>query len=135
MADALDTGLMDIGSHTHSHALLDRMPAHEIEEELDRSIELIGERLGVIPRHFAYPKALPPSRSADLAVRERFQSAALAGTRSNAFGKTDIYRLSRSPIQRSDGMYWFRKKADGGMWVEDRLRVVLNRARYAGATR
>ena len=41
------TGLVDVGSHTHTHALLDRLPADEIDDELDRSIELIGEHLGV----------------------------------------------------------------------------------------
>jgi hypothetical protein len=66
-------------------------------------------------------------------VRARFRSAALAGTRPNRYGATDPYRLSRSPIQLSDGMRWFEAKLDGGMALEDRLRQVINRGRYAGA--
>ena len=32
-------------------------------------------------------------------------------------------------------MTWFRRKAEGGMRLEDELREVVNRRRYAGATR
>lgn len=134
LADACATGLVDVGSHTHRHRLLDRLAAVEVADELDRSIDLIGEHLGRRPVDFAYPKAVPGSPAADWAVRERFRSAAVAGTRPNPFGSTDPYRLARSPVQRSDGMRWFRRKADGGMALEDGLRRRLNRRRYAAAT-
>ena len=32
-------------------------------------------------------------------------------------------------------MRWFRRKAAGGMGLEDRLRDLVNRRRYADATR
>jgi peptidoglycan/xylan/chitin deacetylase (PgdA/CDA1 family) len=134
LADACATGLVDVGSHTHGHTLLDRLPQAEVAGELDRSIELIGGHLGQPPRDFAYPKAVPGSATADREVRRRFRSAALAGTRPNPFGGTDPYRLARSPIQRSDGMRWFERKVGGGMAMEDALRRALNRWRYAGAT-
>ena len=134
LRDAASTGLVTFGSHTHRHALLDRLPAAEVAGELDRSRDLIGERLGVAVAHFAYPKAVPGSRAADAAVRARFRSAALAGTRPNRYGRTDPHRLARSPIQRADAMTWFRRKVDGGMGLEDRLRTLANRRRYAGAT-
>lgn len=132
--DAVATGLVAIGSHTHSHALLDRCPAPVAADELDRSIALIGEHVGVAPAHFAYPKALAGSTSVSAEVACRFQTAAIAGTRPNRYGATDPYRLARSPIQTSDGMRWFRRKIDGGMSVEDDIRRAANRVRYAGAT-
>ena len=134
LADACSTGLVDVGSHTHRHRLLDRISAPEIADELDRSIDLIGEHLGRPPVDFAYPKAVRGSAAADRAVRERFRSAALAGTRPNPFGATNPYALARSPVQRSDGFRWFERKVDGGMALEDRLRHRLNRHRYADAT-
>jgi peptidoglycan/xylan/chitin deacetylase (PgdA/CDA1 family) len=134
LRDASSTGLVEVGSHTHQHALLDRLEGREIDEELDRSIGLIGERLGAAAAHFAYPKALPGSSTADQAVRARFRSAALAGTRANGFGTTDPYRLARSPIQVSDGMRWFARKTRGGLALEDSLRRLLNRRRYGAAT-
>jgi peptidoglycan/xylan/chitin deacetylase (PgdA/CDA1 family) len=132
LRDALATGLVTVGSHTHTHALLDRIPPAEVERELDRSIELIGDRLGVTAEHFAYPKAVLGSPPARAAVRARFRSAAIAGTRPNPYGRTDPQRLHRSPIQVADGMRWFRRKAAGGMALEGRLRDVLDRRRYAG---
>ena len=117
LADAVSTGLVTVGSHTNTHALMDRLPAAAVDGELDRSISLIGERLGVEARHFAYPKALAPTPAADRAVRARFASAALAGTRANPYGGTDPYRLARSPVQVDDGMAFFdRKVSEGCVW-------------------
>jgi peptidoglycan/xylan/chitin deacetylase (PgdA/CDA1 family) len=132
LRDALSTSLVTIGSHTHTHALLDRVPAADVELELDRSRGLIGEHLGVSADHFAYPKAIAGSPAADAAVRRRFRSAAIGGTRANPYGHTDLHRLARSPIQVADGMRWFRRKAAGGMALEDGVRRVLDRRRYAG---
>jgi peptidoglycan/xylan/chitin deacetylase (PgdA/CDA1 family) len=135
LADALTTGLVTIGSHTHTHALLDRMPAAEVATELDRSIKLIEDRLGITPEHFAYPKAVLGSPAAEEAVRQRFRSACIAGTRPNRYGCTDPYRLNRSPIQVADGMRWFRRKLAGGLRFEDDVRRLANRRRYARAFR
>jgi peptidoglycan/xylan/chitin deacetylase (PgdA/CDA1 family) len=134
LAECVSSGLVTIGSHTHTHALLDRLPPPAVADELDRSVELIGERLDVVARHFAYPKALPGSAAADQAVRSRFDTAAVAGTRPNPYGRTDLYALQRSPIQTTDGMRWFEHKARGGLWAEDAVRRVVNRRRYVGAT-
>jgi peptidoglycan/xylan/chitin deacetylase (PgdA/CDA1 family) len=134
LAEAVSTGLVTVGSHTHTHALLDRLPEGAIHPELDRSIALIGERLGVASRHFAYPKALAGSPAADRAVRRRFASAALAGTRANPYARTDPYRLARSPVQVDDGLAFFARKVVGGMRMEDDLRRLVNRRRLADAT-
>ena len=133
LADACATGLVDVGSHTHRHRLLDRLAPGEVAEELDRSVGLIAERLGRAVTDFAYPKAVLGSPDAERAVQDRFRSAALAGTRPNAFGHTDVYRLARSPIQRLDATRFFRRKVAGGMALEDAMRRMANRIRYAGA--
>jgi peptidoglycan/xylan/chitin deacetylase (PgdA/CDA1 family) len=134
LREAVSTGLVTVGSHTHSHTLLDRLPEAEVDDELDRSIDRIATELAVAPRHFAYPKALPPSAWADRAVRDRFVSAALGGTRANRYGSTDPYRLWRSPIQVSDATRFFECKVAGGMAAEEWFRGLANRRRYADAT-
>ena len=134
LRDAHATGLVTVGSHTHTHALLDRLPPAEVDAELDRADDLIGEHIGVRPDHFAYPKAVAGSSPAEAAVRRRYRSAALAGTRPNRYGRTDPHRLARSPIQTSDGMTFFAAKIAGGMHLEDSLRTAANRWRYRGAT-
>jgi peptidoglycan/xylan/chitin deacetylase (PgdA/CDA1 family) len=135
LRDAASTGLVTIGSHTHGHALLDRAEPAEIGAELDRSIELISEHIGTPPAHFAYPKALPGSAAAEAEVRRRFVTAALGRSRVNEPGKTDLHRLWRTPIQRSDGHDFFVAKAAGGLRLEGELRDLVARVKYRGATR
>jgi peptidoglycan/xylan/chitin deacetylase (PgdA/CDA1 family) len=136
LRDALDTGVLTVGSHTHSHALLDRLTPAVAAAELDRSIDLLGARLGVDAHHFAYPKALwPGSAFVEREVRARFRSAAVAGGGLNRWGATDPWRLARSPIQVSDGTAWFERKLHGGLWLEGALRERLAHRRYEKATR
>jgi peptidoglycan/xylan/chitin deacetylase (PgdA/CDA1 family) len=132
--EATATGLVTIGSHTHTHALLDRLDPRSAADELDRSVDLVAERVGAAARHFAYPKAVAPSPAVEALVRDRFRSAALGGSRPNPYGRTDPHRLARSAVQRSDGMRYFEHKAAGGMAFEDGVRRALNRVRYARAT-
>ncbi len=135
LRDAVSTGLVTIGSHTHTHALLDRADPAVIADELDRSIELIGEHIGTPPAHFAYPKALPGSDAAEAEVRRRFTTAALARSRVNEPGKSDLHRLWRTPIQRSDGHEFFVAKANGGMRLEGELRALVAKVKYRRASR
>ena len=135
LRDSLTDGNVTIGSHTHAHWLLDRLDSDAIAGDLNQSIELIGEHLGVQARHFAYPKALPGSPSAEIAVRQRFVTASLAASRVNRPGRTDLHRLWRTPIQRSDGFDTFTMKADGGLRLEGELRSLTARARYWGDDR
>jgi peptidoglycan/xylan/chitin deacetylase (PgdA/CDA1 family) len=112
LRDAVATGLVDVGSHTDTHVLLDRVDDATVAGELDRSCELIEERLGVPTRHFAYPKALSPSPGADRLVRARFAS-----------------------IVVGDGLDWFERKARGGLRLEGAVRERLDQRRYVKATR
>jgi peptidoglycan/xylan/chitin deacetylase (PgdA/CDA1 family) len=112
LGEAVGTGLVTIGSHTHSHADLRGLDGPTCEEELRRSKGLIEDRLGVACRHFAYPWAVG-SPVADRTVRRFFDSAALDAWRTNRRGRIDPYRLGRTPILRSDGVAFFRAKTRG----------------------
>ena len=131
--DMIASGLVTIGSHTHSHALLDRLPLDAAVHELDRSQGLIQDKLQVTAEDFAYPKAVPPTPEVETLVRQRFRSAALGGSRPNPYGRSDLHRLCRTAIQASDGMEFFRRKADGGLALEDTVRRAVNRLRYRNA--
>lgn len=128
--DAQSTGLITFGSHTDTHAMLDRLTPEAAAAELDRSVDLIGSHLGVEVSHFAYPRAVPAPALVEAEVRRRFTTASLARTRPNPIGATDLHRLWRSPVQVADGMRWFEAKVHGGMGLEDDLRVLVNRWRY-----
>jgi peptidoglycan/xylan/chitin deacetylase (PgdA/CDA1 family) len=128
LGEAVASGVVTIGSHTHSHLHADVVAPSAYAADIDRSVALIGEHLGVTPTHFAYPKALPPSPAVDEVVRNRFVSASLSGCRANPAG-TDPYRLARSPLQVGDGMSGFWRKVDGGMRLEDAVRSGIGRLR------
>ncbi len=127
--------LVTFGSHTHDHLLLDRLAPAAVCTDLDRSIELLTGELGSSPRHFAYPKAVAGSPAAEVEVRRRFASATLAGNRVNRPGRTDPFRLWRTPVQRSDGFEHFCRKAAGGHRLDGELRELVARVRYRSATR
>lgn len=132
--EMVSTGLVEAGSHTHTHALLDRIPRGQAAAELDRSIAAIEDHLGTTPHHFAYPKAVLGSPAAQAEVRRRFRTATIARTRPNPWQGADLHRLTRSPIQVSDGMQYFEQKVRGGMRFENDVRDLLNRWRYRGAS-
>lgn len=133
LRDAAATGYVTLGSHTHQHRLLDRLPPAELAADLDRSIDLLAATAGAPPVHFAYPKAVPPSAAAEIEVRRRFATAALAGGRVNRPGRTDLRRLGRTPVQASDSPHGFAAKAAGGLRLEGALRAAVASARYRGS--
>ncbi len=124
--EAVGTRLVTCGSHTHAHADLSRASEAEAQEEMQRSKELIEDRLGVACRHFAYPWAVG-SAGADRAARRVFDTAALHAWRTNRPGRTDLHRLGRVPILRSDGDLFFRAKVKGLLDGEALVYRVLRR--------
>ena len=111
LRDAVNTGFVSIGAHTHSHADLSRATEEEARREMERSKAMIEDRLGVACRHFAYPWGVA-SPGADRAARSIFDSAAL-GWGTNRSGRTDFHRLDRTPVLRNDTALFFRAKTKG----------------------
>lgn len=117
LAEAVASGLITIGSHTHDHADLSRATRPEAEDQMRRSKELVEDKLGVACTHFAYPWGVG-SPGADEAARSLFATAALDAWRTNRRGRIDPYRLGRVPVLRSDGQVFFRAKAGGRLDAE-----------------
>ena len=131
-------GLATIGSHTHTHRVLAGASAAEAADEVARSVGLIEDRLARPCRHFAYPKAIAPSPAAEVVVRRRFATAALAGNIPNVAGATDLHRLGRHALTVADDDASFARKAAGGMRLEGWLRarrVTLTVGPHAGRRR
>ena len=126
LAEAIATGLVTVGSHTHTHADLSRASEQAAEAELRRSKELIEDRLGMACRHFAYPWAVG-SPAADRVVRRLFDTAALDAWRTNRRHAIDPWRLGRTPVLRSDGLSFFRAKVQGRLDGEALLYRALGR--------
>lgn len=122
LRDACEFDGITIGSHGHAHRAFALLSPGEARADLDRATDLLGEHLGVTPRHFAYPHAVAPTPAVEVVVRTTFVSAALEGCGVNEVGRYDPYRLRRSAIQVSDGDRFFRRKVAGGLRLEAAVR-------------
>jgi peptidoglycan/xylan/chitin deacetylase (PgdA/CDA1 family) len=132
LRDAVETGLVTVGAHTHGHADLSRATEAEAELEMRRAQELIEDRLGVACRHFAYPWAVG-SPAADRVARRLFDSAALYAWRTNRRGRMDPHRLGRTPVLRSDGTAFFPARVRGLLDGEALAYRVLRRGPWRPA--
>ena len=126
LVEAVGTGLVTVGSHTHSHASLAGATERRAEEEMRRSKELIEDRLGVACRHFAYPWNVG-SEAADRAARRLFDTVAWDAWRTNRRGHIDRHRLGRTPVLRNDGRVFFRAKVRGRLDGERHVYRALRR--------
>lgn len=115
-----ESGLVTIGAHTHTHPDLRVLPPDQVAEEINVSNELIERKTGVRPRHFAYTKGYW-SQSAEPVVVAEYNTAVL-GAGPPVSSRTDLHRLSRVPIQRSDGQFFFQRKVRRGMRLEESVR-------------
>ncbi len=104
--------LVTIANHTHTHALPEQLSA----EELDRCSAVIEQRLGVVPRHFAYTWGRPVPAAFPL-LRERFRSAATGALGRNLPGVEPML-LDRVPVRASDPLPFFAAKLTGGLGPE-----------------
>lgn len=111
LEEAVASGFVTMGSHTHDHTDLSRVPPAVAEDEMRRSKDLIESKLAVPCRHFAYPWAVS-SEGAEEAARRLFATAAL-GWKTNRASRIDPHRLGRTPVLRSDGSFFFRMKVEG----------------------
>lgn len=125
LGEAVQTGLVTVGSHTNSHANLSRATEAEAEVEMLHSQQLVEEKLGVPCRHFAFPWSVA-SLAAQQVARRLFDSAALRW-RTNRRGRIDPHRLGRTPVLRSDGRFFFHAKVDGRLDGEALLYRAIRR--------
>jgi peptidoglycan/xylan/chitin deacetylase (PgdA/CDA1 family) len=134
LREALDTGLVTIGSHTHNHRVMDKADVAAAHEEARRSIEAIEDEVGVRPRHFAYPKGVAGAGPVPGVLAGYFDSLAGAEVGVNEWGRSDLRYLRRSPIVTGDSPTWFERKAAGGLALEGTTRAAMNRVRYRHAS-
>ena len=117
IVEMLESGLMTLGAHTHTHRDLSKLDATAIRAEVERSNELIARRAGVVARHFTYPWGYW-SQEADGVIREFYHTATL-GSGPEITSATDPFLVNRVPVQLGDGMMFFKAKMTRGMRLED----------------
>jgi hypothetical protein len=75
-----------------------------------------------------------PSPAAEIEVRVRFDSAAVAGNTANIAG-CDLHRLHRTAVHRSDSLDTFMHKVHGGGRLEGAARDAVGSLRARRARR
>ena len=121
--EMVDSGLVTMGAHTHSHPDLRGLRIADVEREIEQSNQLIENRTGLAPRHFAYPKGYWDPQ-AETVVRRIYQTAVL-GAGPPVTGDTDLHRVHRVPVQKADGQFFFARKVQRGMRLEERARALV----------
>lgn len=123
IGEMVSTGLLTVGAHTHSHLDLRQATTEQVDGEISVSNALIVDRLGIDPKHFAYPWGYW-SEAADSIVKDRYQSATLGGS-TRTTRPFDAHRINRYPVQLSDGFRFFRARLRGGLLLEEKVRRAL----------
>lgn len=121
------SGLCRVENHTHTHVRPDLLST----EELDRCSDLVEDRTGRRPRHFAFTWGVPvPRLEPELAVR--FRTAATGRVGSLRPGG-HLLALPRVPVRGSDPLAFFRAKVAGNLWQERVYGALVRTAKSAGA--
>ena len=120
----IDTGLVTVGAHTHSHPDLRTLSSDEITGEIETSNHLIYSRLGSPPSHFAYPWGYW-APNGDEIVRRKYSSAVLGATTLALRQKHSDYLIHRYPVQRDDGTHWFQRRLKKNFMLEESVRRLL----------
>lgn len=136
--EMLQSGLVTIGGHTLTHADLSRADAGQAAREIDECDRLIERRLGIVPRHFAYPWGRWSVETQQV-VAARYETVVLGGPAKNPYVDMDLTRMWRYPVLRTDGFWLFRARmhllgAGGalpGLGVPDGVEA-RSRAGYGG---
>jgi peptidoglycan/xylan/chitin deacetylase (PgdA/CDA1 family) len=88
---------MDVGGHTVNHAVLSNLPLAEARREIDGCHQMISERLGHPPLHFAYPNGFYTPAVRRAVAEAGFETGLTTEDRENARGG-DPYAMSRKVL-------------------------------------
>lgn len=113
------------GSHTVNHPELRHLKKVEIEDELQKSKEIIEDKLGSRIKSFSYPFAFPEEdKDFVIYLKSVLLKCGYKNGVSTIIGTThtqdDILFLTRVPVNSSDDMFLFKAKLNGGYdWLHN----------------
>jgi peptidoglycan/xylan/chitin deacetylase (PgdA/CDA1 family) len=117
--EMVGSGLVTVGSHSHTHPDFDGISPGQAEDELGTAGEVLARRLGAEGvATFAYPRAVVAHEEA--VGRAHRWAVAGGGGKSHA-GTLVRTRVARTPVRASDGTFFFRRRLAGIRPLEDRL--------------
>jgi peptidoglycan/xylan/chitin deacetylase (PgdA/CDA1 family) len=98
LRDCVDSGCVEIGSHSHTHAHLDTLPSRELHAEVAQSKMLLEDGLQIPVRSFCYPHGYHSRPVRDAVRRAEYDNACEVGRRlRTATHRWAISRLAVEP--------------------------------------
>ena len=99
------SGLVEVGAHTHTHAILSRLSPREQRSEIERSLQIVGEITGRPCQGFAYPNGLASDYDGETirllrAAGVRFAVTAMPGANDAATPALELRRHGVGPDLR-----------------------------------
>lgn len=103
VAEMAASGSVEFGAHTHSHAILARLPPEEADAEIQRSLEAVQALTGLPCQLFSYPNGRPEDydRRTILALQARGVRAAVTTEPGPNHPDTPPLELRRYGVGRS----------------------------------
>jgi len=127
LREMVDSGLVEVGSHTVTHPLLASVTDSEVWQELITSRSQIEEGLGRETRIFCFPNGKRSDyRPHHLQlVKEAGYTSAVVTQFEMAFSGSDVYELPRMGISAATDILSFSKYLDGVEYYQARIRRSL----------
>jgi peptidoglycan/xylan/chitin deacetylase (PgdA/CDA1 family) len=123
-------GGFEIGSHSHTHALLGAMPAEQIDTEVSLSKRILEEAINCDVVSFSYPfgRRGAFSQTSRTALEKNGYLAAFTQEGTGIEPTSDLLELPRISVDRYDTLATFRRKLRGYYEYLGKARRYLGRA-------
>ncbi|WP_299871905.1 polysaccharide deacetylase family protein [uncultured Cocleimonas sp.] len=108
--ELLESGLIEIGSHTVTHDNLPTLSEKQKHEEIVCSKKKIEDLFGIKCHSFCYPFGLFDQADLDLVESAGYTNATTVETGISDFKKTNPYLLKRVTVSGKDNFYAFKLK-------------------------
>lgn len=109
--EMVNSGLIELGAHTHSHAILSLLSEDERRKEIEASIQAIKELIGSPSEAFAYPNGVDGDYDTD--IFNLLESYGIKASVTAMWGPSDettpLMELRRYPINGRWSMHEFKQ--------------------------
>ncbi len=118
---------LTIGSHSMTHRSLGRMSASQVEEEVERSREILEGHLGQLVATFAYPFGTRADFNSITAhaLRQAGYRCAFTSQHGAILPGSDLLHLPRVKVESGEDLWMFKLLVRGGLdawsWVDNNL--------------
>lgn len=121
--------IIEFGSHTLHHYDLDTLQKSQLAFEIQKSKEIIEDKLNRRVCHFSYPRGLY-NKDAEEIIYKEYDTGVLIFNGIEITPSLDIKyraRLKRIPILKSDGKYLFIARIKGWLVLEEIFRKLIGK--------